>query len=244
MRSTDADVPRAVTLEVNGIDVSVERKQIKHIHLAVYPPDGRVHVSAPLACPDERLRLYLLEKWVWIVEHRRQVVAFERQPPRTYVSGEAHYFRGDLYRLKVETDDRAAPGVSVKGDYLVLVQRPGSSAARRAAILSDWYKAQLAPLLDRYVAQWSPVLGVRPDVCEIRHLAKKWGTCSRAKRKILFSVELAKKPPACVEYVVVHELAHLLVPTHNADFLRILDRSLPDWRVVKRQLNQFPVSAS
>ena len=111
MRSTDADVPKAVTLKVNGIDVSVER-----------------------------------------------------QPPRTYVSGEAHYFRGDLYRLKVETDDRAAPGVSVKGDYLVLVQRPGASAARRAEILFDWYKAQLAPLLDRYVAKWEPVLGVRPDV--------------------------------------------------------------------------------
>lgn len=232
---------RKSILEINGLSVGVELKPIKCVHLSVYPPDGRVHVSAPLECSMERLRGYILEKWVWIEEKRRAIVDYPRQEKREYVSGEAHYFRGSLYRLKVETDNHVSPHVSIRGDYLVITQRAHSSVARRGQILHDWYKQELTPLLDKYIAKWQEILGVRLGTYQIRAMSLKWGTCSKAKSKILFNVELAKKPVICVEYIVAHELAHLIEPTHNANFTSLLDHHFPEWRTIKRELNYFPV---
>ena len=228
-------------LVLNGLDIGVERKGIKNLHLSVYPPDGRVHVSAPLECSDERVRLYVLEKWVWIAEKRRAVTEYKRQETRAYVSGEAHYFRGGLYRLKVEEDNNARQGVRINGDYLVLTVHEKSTVARRAAVMSAWYKEQLMPVVGDYVRKWQDTLGVKLASFEIRVLSAKWGTCSKSKGKAIFNVELAKKPLKCIEYVVAHELAHLIERTHNADFRRILDRHFPDWREIKDNLNSFPV---
>lgn len=228
-------------LVLNGLNVDIERKAIKNLHLSVYPPDGRVHVPAPHECSDERVRLYVLEKWVWIAEKRRAVTEYSRQEARAYVSGEAHYFRGGLYRLKVEEDSTARQGVRINGDYLVLTVHEKSTVARRAAVMSAWYKEQLAPVVGDYVRKWEDVLGVKLATFEIRVLSAKWGTCSKSKGKAIFNVELAKKPLKCVEYVVAHELAHLIERTHNADFKKILDRHFPDWREIKDSLNHFPV---
>lgn len=234
-------VKRVAHLAVNGLTVGVERKSIKNLHLSVYPPDGRVHVSAPLECSDGRIRMYVLEKWVWIAEKRRAVGEYNRQDEREYVSGEAHYFRGDLYRLKVEEDNTSRQGVRIDGDYLVLTVREKSSAAHRAAVMAAWHKEQLAPIIDEYVRKWQNELEVKLAMFEIRAMSAKWGTCSKAKGKAIFNVELAKKPLKCVEYVVAHELAHLIERTHNADFKKILDRHFPDWREIKDNLNRFPV---
>ena len=226
---------------VNGINIDVERKAIKNLHLSVYPPDGHVHVSVPLDCPDERIKMYVLEKWVWISEKRSAIGEFSRQPKREYVSGEAHYFKGGLYRLRVEEGRHIRHGVHVEGDYLVLTVNEHSTSIQRAAVMSAWYKEQLSPLVSEYVRKWEPILGVMLESFEVRSMSAKWGTCSKVKRRAMFNLELAKKPPVCVEYVVAHELAHLIERTHNADFRAILDRHFPDWREIKESLNRFPV---
>lgn len=228
-------------LIINGLKVGLDRKSIKNLHLSVYPPDGRVHVSAPISCSDERIKMYVLEKWVWISEKRRTVGEYARQNAREYVSGEAHYFKGRLYRLRVDEDANARQGVHIEGDYLVLNVRPNSSCAHRAAVLSAWYKGQLTTLVKECIGKWEEMLGVKLAAFEIRSMSAKWGTCSKAKSKAIFNVELAKKPPVCVEYVVAHELAHLIERTHNADFRAILDCHFPDWRSIKDSLNHFPV---
>ncbi|MGN0846605.1 MAG: M48 family metallopeptidase [Kiritimatiellia bacterium] len=236
-----ARMERDVFLAINGLPVGVERKTIKNLHLSVYPPDGRVHVSAPLECSEERIRMYVLEKWVWIAEKRRAIGGYSRQDGREYVSGEAHYFRGSLYRLKVEVDNNSRQGVRIDGDYLVLTVREKSSATHRAAIMAAWHKEQLTPIVDGYVRKWQEVLNVKLAAFEIRAMSAKWGTCSKAKGKAIFNAELAKKPLRCVEYVVAHELAHLIERTHNASFKAILDRHFVDWREIKDNLNRFPV---
>jgi len=228
-------------LTINGLKVGVERKPIKNLHLSVYPPDGRVHLSVPVGCTNERIKMYVLEKWVWISEKRRAVGEYSRQNAREYVSGEAHYFKGGLYRLRVDEDANARRGVNIEGDYLVLNVRPNSSCSHRAEVLYAWYKEQLTPLVEEYIAKWEEMLGVELSSFEIRSMSAKWGTCSKSKRKAIFNVELAKKPPVCIEYVVAHELAHLIERTHNADFRAILDHRFPDWRAIKDSLNHFPV---
>lgn len=185
--------------------------------------------------------MYVLEKWVWIAEKRRAIGEYRRQNEREYVSGEAHYFRGNLYRLKVEEDDKARQGVVIHGDYIVLTVRKKSSAAHRAAVMVAWYRAQLRPIVEEYVRKWEEGLDVNLAEFEIRAMSAKWGTCLPAKAKVVFNVDLAKKPLKCVEYVVAHELAHLIEWTHNADFKSILDRHFPDWREVRESLNHFPV---
>lgn len=185
--------------------------------------------------------MYVLEKWVWISEKRRAIGEYSRQDGREYVSGEAHYFRGSLYRLKVEEDNNTRQGVRIDGDYLVLTVREKSSAAHRAAVMTAWHREQLTPIVEGYAKKWQKTLGVKLATFEIRAMSAKWGTCSKAKGKAIFNVELAKKPLKCVEYVVAHELAHLIERTHNADFKAILDRCFPDWREIKDNLNRFPV---
>lgn len=228
-------------LTVNGLKVDVERKSIKNLHLSVYPPDGRVHLSAPVSCSDERIKMYVLEKWVWISEKRTAVKQFSRQNTREYVSGEAHYFAGNLFRLRIDEDVNAKQGIRIEGDYLVLNVTPQSTTSRRAAVMSTWYKERLIPMLGEYISKWEDILSVKLATFEVRSMSAKWATCSKANQKAIFNVELAKKPPVCVEYVVAHELAHLIERTHNACFRAILDRYFPDWRRIKDNLNRFPV---
>jgi predicted metal-dependent hydrolase len=227
--------------DFNGITVEVDRKAIKHRHLAVYPPDGRVHISVPLDDSDAIIRSYLLRKWVWIEEKRAAVTAYARQEPREFVSGEAHYFLGNLYRLKIERSGTVPPGVSVAGDYIVVTTRSNASARHVAELLSIWYKERLAPVVDRFIAKWEPIFDVRLESREIRTMSSRWGTCSKTKSKAIFNAELAKKPLPCIEYVVAHELAHLLERTHNDHFQALLDRHLPSWRTIRAELNEFPV---
>lgn len=228
-------------IDFNGLSIDIERKAIKHRHLSVYPPDGRVHISIPLGDSDAIVRSYLLRKWIWIMEKRAVVTSYVRQEPREFVSGEAHYFLGDLYRLKVDRTGMAPQGVCIADDYIVVSTRQDASARHVAELLSNWYKDHLAPVIDRFVAKWEPIFGVHLASREIRAMSSRWGTCSKEKSKAMFNVELAKKPLPCIEYVVAHELAHLLERTHNDRFQNILDRHLPSWRAIRAELNEFPV---
>lgn len=229
------------TLLINGIEIQVEKKHIKNLHLSVYPPDGRVHVSAPEDYSDERIKLYINKKWAWISTKRTEMTSFNIQPKREYVSGEAHYFMGQLYRLKVNRDGRFPQHAEIVGDYITVTVRPQAEAQHIENVLYAWYKDQITPVIERMIEKFSAKMGVAPEHWEVRKMAARWGSCSTAKKKILFNIELAKKPKNCIEYVVLHEMAHLLSRTHSKMFRTILDLNLPNWAKIKDELNEFPL---
>lgn len=229
-------MPSGTEIFVNELNVQVERKSIKHIHLAVYPPDGHVHVSAPQEATDNQLRLYLLSKWVWICEQRDKVTSYETQPEREFVSGETHYYFGDKYRFKLVVQHDEIQNVRIDSDYIVVTCRKRENASE---LLREWYRSELKERLDRLVERWKEKIGVEPTQWEVREMPRRWGSASKTTGKILFNLELAKKSIDCIEYVVVHELIHLVERNHTPRFFRILATHLPDWEERKNRLNNL-----
>jgi predicted metal-dependent hydrolase len=230
------------SIEVRGIRVDVVRKDIKNLHVGVYPPNGRVRVAAPLRLKDDAVRLAVVTRIGWI---RRQQARFEkqdRQSARELVSGETHYFRGRRYRLDlIEAEGKV--GVRLRSNRrLELHIRPGSSVRRREQILNAWYRDQLRQQLGTLVAKWEPRIGAQAREWDIRRMKTRWGTCNAETKRILLNLELAKKPPACLELIVVHELVHLIERHHNERFRETLDRLLPQWRLYRDELNRAPLS--
>lgn len=229
------------TLSVSGIHVSVVRKAIKNLHLGVYPPDGRVRVAAPLAVSDAAVRVAVVGKLGWI---RRQQASFAHQPresQREMVSGESHYYRGRRYRLEVVDTDHT-PRVDLRGHQaLVLHVRPGSTAEGRAVLLQRWYRDRMRELVPRLLTKWQAELGVEVREWGIKRMKTKWGSCNPKSGRVWLNLELIKKPAACLEYVLVHELTHLRVPTHDERFLGLMDRHLPSWRRRRTELNATPL---
>lgn len=228
-------------MQMNGVDIEVERKNIKNVHLSVYPPDGRVHISVPLNYPDSSIQMYILQKWVWIKEKQQQLTSYDFQPDRQYVSGEEHYFKGEKYRLKVNRMSTGAYMVYIKGDYIVLNIHEDTSIDNARQTLYQWYRQQLSPILDKLIAKWCKILGVGLNEWEIRLMASRWGSCIDSESKAYFNVELAKKPIDCIEYVVAHELTHLIEHNHNDRFHHLLDIHLPRWQELSKKLNEFPI---
>jgi len=228
-------------LLVAGIKVEVERKDIKNLHLGVYPPAGRVRVAAPLVVSDEAVRMAVIDKLGWI---KKQVAKFKEQPRqsrREMLNGESHYFMGQRYRLRVHEHD-ASPKVSVQGQSnLDLYVRPNTDMVKREAILSRWYREQLKTLIAPLLEKWQPILGVQVSDWGIKKMKTKWGSCNAASRRVWFNLELAKKPAQCIEYIVVHELAHLLERHHNERYTAILDTHIPQWRQYRDMLSQMPL---
>ncbi|MCD8290154.1 MAG: M48 family metallopeptidase [Prevotella sp.] len=228
-------------MNINGLDIQVEHKNIKNVHLSVYPPDGRVHVSAPLNYSDELISMYVLQKWIWIEEKRNILQAYNIQPEREYISGEAHYFKGMKYRLKVNRQSYGPYSVAINGDYIVVNVHSGTTKDNIKQTLYLWYKEQLTPILQRLIEKWQKILNVQLMGWEIRLMAVRWGSCSETKGKAYFNVELAKKPIDCIEYVVAHELTHLIERTHTDHFCRLMDTYLPNWEELRKKLNEFPL---
>ncbi len=231
----------AKTLVVSGIRVEVVRKAIKNLHLGVYPPHGRVRVAAPLVISDEAIRLAVIDKLGWI---RRQKAMFAEQPrqsQREMVNGESHYFLGQRYRLRVHEQDAPAR-VAVRGiASLDLFVRPGTTADQREAVLLRWHREQLKALIPPLLEKWQPTLGVQVADWGIKKMKTKWGSCNPASRRVWFNLELAKKPVQCLEYIVVHELAHLLERHHNERFAALIEAHIPQWRQYREMLNQAPL---
>lgn len=226
---------------VNDVEIEVERKPIKNLHLAVYPPNGRVHVSAPLEYSDERITLFILKKWMWIAQKRKETQSYTIQDEREYVSGEAHYFKGGLYRLKVVRDNSAVHHVEVQGDYIVVYVQERTTKENIANVLYSWYKEQLKPIVSQYVAKWEQILEVPSFEWTIQQMQSSWGKCHKDTGKVMFNLQLAKKPLNCIEYVVAHELTHLIEQNHTDRFRHILGTHLPEWKKIKDQLNEFPL---
>lgn len=224
-------------LTVNGIKVEVVRKDIKNLHLGVYPPLGRVRVAAPLVVNDEAVRLAVIDKLGWIKRQRAKFTEQPRQSQREMVSGESHYVLGRRYRLRVH-EVEAPARVSLRGiASLDLFVRPGTSVEQREAVLMRWHREQLNALIPPLLEKWQPIIGVQAADWGIKKMKTKWGTCTPKARRIWFNLELAKKPAMCLEYIAVHELVHLLERNHTDRFTALMDKFLPNWRVCRETLN-------
>jgi predicted metal-dependent hydrolase len=227
---------------VNGLAVDVVRKGIKHLHLGVYPPQGRVRVAAPLAVDDDAVRLAVVDKFAWIKRQQAKFQAQARQSQREMVSGESHYFLGQRYRLRI-TEQHGPAKVELRGGHaLELYVRPETSGAQREQVLQRWYREQLKDIIPPLLERWQAVLDVHVADWRIKRMKTKWGACNVEARRIWLNLELTKKPPQCLEYIVAHELTHLLERQHNERFLALLDRSLPHWRLYRDELNRAPLA--
>ncbi|ADP72039.1 protein of unknown function DUF45 [Rhodomicrobium vannielii ATCC 17100] len=228
---------------VGGVPVEVVRKRIKNLHLGVYPPEGRVRVAAPLVLSDDAVRLAVVARLGWIKQQRAKFGAQERQSEREYVSGECHFFKGRRYRLNVVENGRRSK-VSVRGnEFIDLTIKPGTDRAGRESVLQKWYRKELRLSATPIVEKWAERMDLPVPDFRIKRMKTKWGTCSIKNRRVWLNLELIKKPPACVEYIVVHELVHLLERHHNKTFISQMDRLLPGWRSTRQQLNVQPLAA-
>ena len=231
--------PHAIT--VSGIRVQIVRKAIKNLHLGVYPPEGRVRVAAPIAVSDDAVRLAVVGKLGWIKRQRTKFKAQLRQSEREMVSGESHYFLGQRYRLRVVCKD-GPPGVLIRSRILELHVSQKASAREREQVLQRWYRHQLRELIPPLLLKWQATLDVKVAECRVRKMKTKWGSCNAAARRIWLNLELAKKPVQCLEYLIVHELAHLIQRHHNDNFISLMDEHLPQWRLYRQELNCAPLA--
>jgi len=227
-------------IELGGLSVDVERKAIKNMHLSVHPPAGRVTISAPERMRLEKIRIYVISKLDWIRNQQRKLLAQDRETPREYLERESHYLWGKRYLLTIEEAD-ARQGVRLDHDRIILQLRPGRSAAKREKLLDAWYRERLKEALPEMLEKWLPRIGVELDAFHVQRMKTKWGSCSPQRKAIRLNTELAKKPKPCLEYLVVHELVHLIEATHNQRFIALMDHHLPNWRDRRNVLNDLPV---
>lgn len=232
----------SVQITVSGMQVQVVRKAIRNLHLGVYPPNGRVRVAAPFRVSDEAVRLAVVTRLGWIRRQQAKFAAQPRQSKRELVSGESHYFFGMRYRLRVE-EREGASRVFVRGkSALVLQVRPGSTAAQREEILLRWYRRELKARVPELLERWRPVIGVHAAGWGVKRMKTRWGTCNPKVGRVWLNLELAKKPVRCLEYIVVHELVHLLERRHDGRFIALMDKHLPQWRARQQELNAAPLA--
>lgn len=227
-------------LDLGELQAEVTRKAIKHVHLSVLPPTGKVRVAAPQHMPLDTIRLFVISKLAWIRQQQRKLQAQERETPREFLNKESHYVWGKRYLLEISHAD-AAPNVRLTPRKLQLQVRPGASPARCEEVLEGWLRQQVRDAVPALLAKWEPLLGVQPARVFVQRMKTKWGSCTPESGYIRLNTDLAKKPPECLEYIVVHELVHLLEPTHNARFVALMDVHLPQWQQLRRRLNALPV---
>lgn len=227
---------------VSDCTIDVVRKKIKHMHLSVYPPTGRVRIATPLDIDDDAVKLFAISKLAWIKRNQRNFASQERQSPRTFEERESHYYRGQRYLLRI-TEHASQPKVELKAKtYLDLYVKPNTSIDDRQTILNEWYRKQLKAAIPSLISKWEKIIGVTVSDWGVKQMKTKWGTCNIEQKRIWVNLELAKKPSNCLEYIVVHEMVHLLERNHNDHFLALMQKFMPKWKVYKEELNRMPVS--
>ncbi len=227
-------------VSLGDITAEVVFKDIRNVHLSVYPPDGKVRISAPAHMSLDTIRVFAISRLPWIRQQQDKLRAQPRETPREYLDRESHYLWGRRYLLKIVEAD-AAPEVRLKHRHLILQVRPGASEAQRQAIMEAWYRERVKEAATAMIAKWEPLMGVRVARFFVQRMKTKWGSCNPVNRSIRLNTELAKKPRECLEYIVVHEMTHLLEPTHNARFTALMGRFMQNSRLRREQLNQLPV---
>ena len=230
------------TLQLGEISIEVTRKDIKNVHLSVRPPDGHVTLAAPLATRLEVARAYAISKLGWIRDQQKKLASQARETPRQFITRESHYLWGRRYLLNVEHRE-AKPCVTVDHKRITLTVRHDSSDAKRAEVMHQWHKELLHQTVPPLIHKWEPKLGVHVHGYFLQRMKTKWGGCNHRAGHIRLNTELVKKPRHLLEYVIIHELAHLREPTHSDRFLAILDKHYPTWREARAELNELPLSA-
>ncbi len=212
------------------------------MHLSVYPPTGRVRIAAPLNVDDEAVKLFAISKLAWIKKNQRKFEMQDRQMPRVFEQRESHYFEGKRYLLRI-TEQNAPPRVEIKTKtFIDLFIRPNATIEQRQNCINEWYRKQLKNQIPQLIKKWEPIIGVSVSDWGVKQMKTKWGTCNIEQKRIWINLELAKKPYYCLEYIVVHEMIHLIERHHNDNFLAHLDKYLPKWKLYKDELNRLPVS--
>jgi len=227
-------------IEIGGMSVDVVFKDIKNIHLSVYPPTGQVKISAPERMALDTIRLYAISKIDWIKKHQRHYQEQERETPREYIDLESHYVWGHRYILNV-VEKNAIPFVELKHNRILFSIRPGSSQQKREEVLSAWYRDEIRKEVDSLLERWGQIISVKPNQIIVRSMRTKWGSYNPDSRNILINTELAKKPKVCLEYILVHELLHLIERHHNERFMLLMDSYLPNWKFIRDELNSSPL---
>ncbi len=229
-------------IRVSGVSVQIVRKAIKNLHLGVYPPNGRVRVAAPLALSDDAVRLAVVSRLGWIRRQKAKFTEQERQSAREFVSGESHYYQGKRYRLCVIYGP-GPTGVFPKNKTTLNLYVPErSDAAQRGRVVSAWYRSELKKKIPALIQKWETIIGVKVADWGVKQMKTKWGASSIDARRIWLNLELAKKPFQCLEYIIVHEMVHLLERHHNDRFTALLDKFMPQWRLRRAELNRAPLS--
>jgi len=226
-------------MKIRDIEVLVLRKKIKNIHLNVLPPDGAVRISVPLGMSEDAIHTFLATRLPWIKKQQEKFKGQERQTPRKYVSGESHYFLGKRYRLEVVYIDEKSKVEIKNKKKIVLSVRSGSNIEKRGLVLQNWYRNELRQILDPLIKKWQEKIGAQIEFWGIRRMKTKWGSCNEKTKRIWYNLELIKKPKSCIEYVVVHELVHVIERKHSDKFVRLMDNYLPKWRDEKDELNRL-----
>jgi hypothetical protein len=235
-------VPMSEVIELGDITISLMRKRVKNVHLTVHPPDGRVTLVAPQATRTEVARAYAISRLGWIRQQRQRFHEQQREQPRQFVTRESHHLWGRRYLMTV-TEADVKPHVKLDHRRIHLVVRPSASQAKKAEVMHEWHKALLHAEVPSLIARWERKLGVKVNGYYLQRMKTKWGSCNHRAGNIRLNTELVKKPRDLLEYVVVHEMLHLLAPTHSAVFVELLDRHFSGWREARADLNALALSA-
>lgn len=227
---------------VGGIRVHIVRKDIKNLHLGVHPPEGRVRVAVPEHVSDERIRLAVIDKLAWIKKQQADFLAQPRQSAREMVTGESHYFFGKSYRLEVVEQAGKHKVELAGGNKIRLTVTVNTSTESRLTLMNEWYREQLKQVIPKLLEKWQAKIGVVAKDWGVKKMKTKWGSCNIEAKRIWLNLDLAKKPPECLEYILVHELVHLLERHHNSRFVAYMDKSMPKWRLHRETLNKSPLS--
>jgi len=228
------------TIQLGEIPIEVVLKKIKNVHLSVYPPKGRVRISAPTKSKLDTLRLYAISRLGWIKKQRTRILGQDREMPRSFIQRETHYFWGKRYLLDVREGHRPQ-GVAVSHGEMHLRVPWNASKVKRSEVVETWRRSELRNELSEMVLRWSKKLGVSPRNVFVQKMKTQWGSCNHRTQSIRLNTELTKKPKQYLDYVLLHEMAHLLKPTHSKEFIAILDEQMPMWREIKKGLNRLPV---
>jgi predicted metal-dependent hydrolase len=230
------------TIKVGEVVIAVTRKDIKYVHLSVHPPDGRVTLAAPIDTRPDVARAYAVSKLTWIRDQQAKFRVQARETPRQFVERESHYVWGRRYLLSVVERD-AKPHVTHDHRQITLCVRPGSSKSKREEVMNKWHRSLLHSVVPPLIRKWESQLNVVVDGYFLQRMKTKWGGCNYRRGHIRLNTELVKKPKDLLEYVVVHEMVHLLEPTHSERFISILDKHYPTWREARVELNELPLAA-
>ncbi len=229
-------------ITVGDYTIDVVRKNIKNLHLAVYPPTGRLRVAVPLHIDDEAVRLLIITRIGWIKKHIAEFQHQERQSEREYITGESHYLNGKRYLLNV-IDNSSVNHIKIRNNtYIDLYVKPDVTFTHRKEMMTEWYRARLKARIEPMLIKWQEIIGVEIKEWQIKQMKTRWGTCNIKAKRIWINLELAKKPEQCLEFIIVHELVHLLVRNHNDRFVGYMNKFLPNWKAYKDELNRFPLS--